>query len=299
MTLLEHERLAIDGFRGDAPLPTAADEDAWIAFGLRCQLEVARMLRSFDTGPQSKRWTKQDGSPATELEQQVEAHLRRRLARFAPEAVFVGEESGGVLPESGFSVAVDPVDGTWAFLTGIALWTSTFAVFRDGRPWLGFVSNPSSGEVAYNRVGQGSRVLRVDVFGEGDRGWALPEAAPRRADQKPLVLVHPSVGSIDLRQSLDAAWRDGHLGVVRGAGGSPAWGLLEAARGNYVYVNGWHGRAAEPFDLAAAVLVLRGAGGEAVDRDGDPIDPRSHAGLLIAGVDEAARQAVLGWARGS
>ena len=47
---------------------------------------------------------------------------------------------------------------------------------------------------------------------------------------------------------------------------------MEAARGHFVYANLWSKRAAEAFDLAAAVLIVRQAGGDACDLDGEPID---------------------------
>ncbi len=80
--------------------------------------------------------------------------------------------------------------------------------------------------------------------------------------------------------------------MVRSPGGSPAWALLEAAKGSFVYVNLWSKRPAEAFDLAAACLLVRGAGGEITDLDGTPIDLVSHAGPFVAAVDEDHRRIV-------
>jgi fructose-1,6-bisphosphatase/inositol monophosphatase family enzyme len=79
---------------------------------------------------------------------------------------------------------------------------------------------------------------------------------------------------------------------VRSCGGSPAWGLLEAARGHYVYVNAWAVRPAEPFELAAGVLLVRGAGGEVTDLGGAAIDLVRHAGPWLAAVDAEQRARV-------
>ena len=80
---------------------------------------------------------KDDGSPATRLEADIESLQPRRVGKFEPCAVVVGEETGGVLSSSGIEIAIDPVDGTWAFLSGTETYTTTLAVFRDGAPVLG------------------------------------------------------------------------------------------------------------------------------------------------------------------
>ena len=112
-----------------------------------------------------------------------------------------------------------------------------------------------------------------------------------------LVNVHPSRAAAPLVASLYAAWQGDSLRMVRSPGGSPSWALLEAAKGNFVYVNLWTKRPAEAFDLAAGVLLVEGAGGRVTDLDGESIDPVRHAGPFVAGVDAASRQKVIEIAR--
>ena len=40
--------------------------------------------------------------------------------------------------------------------------------------------------------------------------------------------------------------------MLKLSGGSPAWSLLEAAKGRFVYVNLWTSRPADPFDLVVS-----------------------------------------------
>ncbi len=263
-----------------------AADSAWASFGLRCMLESCRLLRGSAVALAKDVNIKQDGSPATRLERDVEQGIRARLSEFDPTAAFVGEETGGELPLSGLAVAVDPVDGTWAFLTETGTWASTLAVFRDGQAIAGFVASPMTGELGYALAGGPTRCLRVSTFGEGDSALELPSGGPQ--SEKLLVNLHPSRGDEAMRQVLYAAWNRSELRMVRSPGGSPAWGLLEAARGHFIYVNAWSGRPAEPFDLAAGVLLVRGAGGEVTDLDGAPIDPLEHAGPWVAGLDAGA-----------
>jgi fructose-1,6-bisphosphatase/inositol monophosphatase family enzyme len=59
--------------------------------------------------------------------------------------------------------------------------------------------------------------------------------------------------------------------MVRMSGGSPAFALIEAAKGSFNYVNLWPVRPTEFYDLSADIMLIRGAGGKVVDLDGLPI----------------------------
>ena len=58
-----------------------------------------------------------------------------------------------------------------------------------------------------------------------------------------------------------------------------------AARGKFTYVNQWSERPAEAYDLAAGVLLVREAGGDVTDLEGQSIDSLRHSGPFVAGVD--------------
>lgn len=54
----------------------------------------------------------------------------------------------------------------------------------------------------------------------------------------------------------------------------------------------WVGRNAarrtkEPFDLAAGLLIVRAAGGDVIDLNGNAVSPIEHSGVFIAGTDRA------------
>jgi len=293
------ERAILDDFqRGTAGGAwNGVDDAAWTGFGVRCLLEAARVLRMHAVAHGERVELKQDGSPVTSLERRIEDDVRARLRAFAPSAAFVGEESGGRVPSTGFAVAVDPVDGTWAFLSEASTWACALAVLRDGQPFAGFVANPSTGELAYALRGGEARLLRLSAFGEPTSAHSLPTR--RAGDDELLVHLHPGRGTDALHAALHAAWSRGEVRVVRSPGGSPAWALAEAARGHHVYVNAWSRRPAEPFDLVAGALLVRGAGGEVVDARGEPIDATRHAGPWLAGVGAGKLARVVALVRGT
>ena len=290
--LVALERQALDAFRRRDPITPwdGVDPQAWVAFGLLCSLEAGCVLRVRSAAFDEHVETKGDGSPVTHLERVVELGIRERLQRFERSAAFLGEETGGTLPDCGYAVAVDPVDGTWGLLSGTASWACVITVLCDGEPFAGFVANPVTGELAYALRGGRARLVRLSAFGEPPAAHTLPTSSP--GGNGLLVCLHPDPDAKALRTTLHEAWRRGELDVVRSPGGSPAWSLVEAARGHYVTLNAWSSTPAQPFDLAAGALILRSAGGEVVDASGKPIDATRHAGPWLAGIDADKRSRV-------
>jgi fructose-1,6-bisphosphatase/inositol monophosphatase family enzyme len=280
------ERAAIDGHRRSTEIEPPAGvgrDDRAVYLCLRLLLEAGQLVRARrGTADRSGLKIKDDGSPATEIEERIEAEIRTRLSCFGPDAVLIGEESGGVLAPGGTAVAIDPIDGTRAFLAKTETYSTTLALIRDGETVLGMVSNPSTGEIAYATAGGSARLIHLSLFGEPDAALALGAAPPA---EPTLVHIHPSRNGADVVDTLYRAWERRDIAMVRSPGGSPSWGLIEAAGGRFVYANLWDDRPAEAFDLAAGVLVVRRAGGEVSHLDGTPIEALWHAGPFVAGLD--------------
>lgn len=265
----------------------------WLRVGLWAMLSIgARIRRSRITLDGIDDSRKADGSPVTDLEQQIEDFLRATLEQQLPGTQFMGEESGAAMPGPGVTAVMDPIDGTWAFLSQSEACATTLVFFEDGVPRVGLIMNPATGEIGYTEPDTPSRLLQLPMFGEEAQAAALPtKAAP--AAGPVLVNVHPSRRSPALVRALYRQWNASLIRQVKSTGGSPGWAMLEAAKGHYVYVNLWSNAITAPYDLAAAVLLLRNAGGDVVGADGRPVDSLRHRGPFIAGIDAAARECVL------
>jgi fructose-1,6-bisphosphatase/inositol monophosphatase family enzyme len=263
---------------------TDDSESLALYLGLRFMLQSGKVIRENRTGIDRADVTlKEDGSPATAIEELIEQRLRQIIPAFDFEPVVVGEETGGELPAAGSALVIDPIDGTWAFLTETETYSTTLALIRDGRAILGMVGNPVSGEIVYATAEGGARLLRLPVFGEPVAAHPLPtQEAP---DRPVLVNFHPSRSGRAVSDCLLEAWERGEISMLRSPGGSPAWALVEAARGHFTYLNLWAKRPARPYDLAAGALILRRAGGEVTDLAGRPVDALGHSGPFVAGLD--------------
>jgi fructose-1,6-bisphosphatase/inositol monophosphatase family enzyme len=261
------------------------EPDDWLRFGLVLLTKIGSIIRRIRLQPlKDQVHFKEDGSPATRQESEIEALTREALSKFAPQAQLIGEETGGRLPEHGIAVAIDPIDGTWAFINRSETCATSLAFLKDSIPFLGMVLNPITGELAYSFSSGQTRLLQFSVFGEGNIGQDLPLDSVK--SDIFLVNIHPQKDVGKLVLNLFKLWNRNELSMVRLPGGSPCFALLEAAKGNFSYVNLWPGKAADPYDLAAGVLLVRGAGGEVIDLSGMPVKSVEHSGPFVAGIDK-------------
>ncbi len=76
----------------------------------------------------------------------VETFIRQRLEEAFPEDGILGEEHGLQQGISGFTWAVDPIDGTNAFVNGLPYWCVSIALLEKGEPVIGVIRLPCDGE---------------------------------------------------------------------------------------------------------------------------------------------------------
>ena len=288
MDLNPIEKEAIEEFRRrsspDWPSPPVDERAEWLRFGLFLLSRAGAIVRNMRLGPLKKLVRfKADGSPVTLQDEEIESILQKEASRFMPDMHIVGEESGGRIPLEGIAVAVDPIDGTWAFINRMETCATSLVFLRDQVPFLGLVMNPVTGELAYAFSDSKSRLLQFSMFGENDTGYDLP--IERASPDSVLVHVHPNKSAGDLMNRLLRGWADGEISMLRMSGGSPAYFLLEAAKGSFGYINLWSSRPAEVYDLLAGILIVRGAGGEVIDTTGTSVSGLDHSGPFIAGID--------------
>ncbi|MEM1180254.1 MAG: inositol monophosphatase family protein, partial [Acidobacteriota bacterium] len=137
LTPFESDLVASLGAETRDPAGSPDDARAWLALFASAACDVAGRLRAYRFMPLSGEVAfKEDHSPVTAVEREVEHQLRRRIHAFDRSASVVGEEHGGQLHSTGVSIAIDPVDGTWALLNRSASFAISIAALRDGEPWL-------------------------------------------------------------------------------------------------------------------------------------------------------------------
>ena len=212
----------------------------------------------------------------TEADLAMEAALTEGVRRVLPGAAVVGEEAvaadPGVRAAAGaeLAVIVDPLDGTWNFAHGVAVFGTILAVARRGEPVWGLLYNPLLDDWVVARRGGGAWFGRPGE--EPVRLAVAPEAPPEAMTGfVPLFLFPP-----ERRQAVAEAM----LGLGRATSlrcSCHEYRLL--VQGHVHFIVGAH---MEPWDHAAGVLVLREAGGCAELLDGRAYDCRLASGRLLA-----------------
>ncbi len=211
-------------------------------------------------------WTKQGGSPVTEADTGVDSFLKVSCAMALPGAAWLSEETADDPARLGSRLVwvVDPIDGTRAFMAGSPDWCVCVALLADNEPILGIVHAPALGLTYEARRGAGALCngAPITVAAAGLR-------EPRIAGPKPMLdalargfsfEAQPKVPSLALR-------------LARVADASLDGGLVSPD--------------ARDWDLAAADLILREAGGQVTTLDGSRLGYNRvrpvHATLVAAG----------------
>ncbi len=247
-------------------------------------------LPFFRSGSQTsaKIWSKAGGSPVTEADVAVDTFLKIRLSQIVPAAAWLSEETVDDALRIGHDLVwiVDPIDGTRAFLSGHQDWSIAVALLKAGEPVVGFVHAPALGHNYEAIRGRGATRNGTPIGVARDP--ALPTA--RVTGPKPMIDRLARGASPDRADvAFDRIDRIPSLAlrVARVAEGSVDVGLVSSN--------------ARDWDLAAADLILREAGGSVSDMAGVPTvynRPDPVHGELIA-VPHGLRDAVVAaWDRG-
>lgn len=189
------------------------------------------------------------GSPVTEADFAVDRFLFAEMARLAPEAAWLSEESADsadrLTRES--LIVVDPIDGTLAFTRGDDRWSVSIALVVRGRPVAGVIHAPALGETYAGAQGLGAFLNDSRLF------------APQRTEIAGAALVAPRA-----MQDRFAAAPQGFVMAPRTP--SLALRLADIASGRHDVVVAAPN--ARDWDIAAADILLAEAGARLSEPEG-------------------------------
>ncbi len=190
--------------------------------------------------------------PVTDDDLAVEKRIFAAIGARYPAHGLYGEESGFLAPERPFTWVVDPIDGTGNFAAGLPLFAVSIALLHEGVP-VAAAAFSALERVTY-------RAERGGGAWKGARRLRLRDLPPASS---PIVGLQPRRG---MRPYLPRLL--GEVGKIRRLG-SAVLHLLAVASG--AWQAGLDERA-RCHDLAAAILILREAGGVLLRLDGSPIE---------------------------
>lgn len=222
--------------------------------------EAAALVETF-TGRSLAVQHKTGGEPVSQADLASNDHIVRRLAEAFPDDAILSEEA----PDDGTRLAkprvwmIDPIDGTRDFLRGENGYAVMIGLCVEGRPLLGVVAQPATGDTWLGVVGHGAWQERAD----GSR-TPLRVSAVTRASAIRLVASKS--------HRTDYYERFCHtLGITDdlalGSVGLKVAMVAQGSRDLYVYP----GSHAKIWDSCGPEAILTAAGGKLTDSDGQPL----------------------------
>ena len=211
---------------------------------------------------------KTDQSPVTIADRSAEQAMRAVLAERFPDHGVLGEEFGHDRPDARFCWVLDPIDGTRAFITGRPLFGTLIALLEDGKPILGIIDQPVTGERWIGAIG------RKTAFRGPMGGRAGCRACPTLAE------AELSITGLNLLGADQSRWQRLADSVRRVSWGGDcyAYGLLALGHIDVIAET-----TMKLWDWAALVPIVEGAGGRITDWSGQPLRPDSDGSVLAVG----------------
>ena len=226
---------------------------------------AGRVIRRYFREPLAAE-RKADSSPVTEADRAAEQAMRDVLRQHFPDDAILGEEAGRDGPDGARAWVLDPIDGTRAFITGRPTFCALIALVVGGRPVLGLIDQPVTGERWTGSAGQPTRFA-------GRFGGRAGCRACVSLGQAELSVTSPEVFGPDLPRWQRLA---GAAGRVSYGGDGYAYGLLALGQIDVIAE-----ATMQVWDWAALVPVVEGAGGRVTDWAGAPLR-RDGPGQVLA-----------------
>jgi histidinol phosphatase-like enzyme (inositol monophosphatase family) len=211
---------------------------------------------------------KPDRTPVTIADRSAEQAMRATLAERFPEHGIQGEEFGIDRPDARFRWVLDPIDGTKAFITGRPVFGTLIALMDDGRPVLGVIDQPITGERWIGVAGHPT-VFRGALGGRAGCRLCASLAEAELSCTGPYLLGEEAPR---WQRLADAVCR------VSWGGDCYAYGLLALGQIDIIAE-----ATMKPWDWAALVPVIEGAGGRVTDWMGEALRTDGDGRVLAVG----------------
>jgi histidinol phosphatase-like enzyme (inositol monophosphatase family) len=200
--------------------------------------------------------TKADASPVTLADKGAEDLLRQLIAKKFPKHGIIGEEFGTENADAEFVWVLDPIDGTKSFISGVPLFGTLIALLHQGQPVLGCIHQP---------------ILRQLMLGDNQTTTLNGRPVRCRATTRLADATLLTSDTLNLAKYQNGPACDRVLAAAKLV---RTWG---DCYGYLLVAGGWADVMLDPimnpWDIAALVPVIRGAGGVVTNWSGGPAYP--------------------------
>lgn len=192
--------------------------------------------------------------PVTEADRTAESVMRKIINDTFPDHGIIGEEHGPEREDAEFVWVLDPIDGTRSFITGIPLWGTLIGLLRNGKPILGMMAQPFTGE---------------HFAGDGKRAWyrgpggkrALATRSCAKLSDAALFTTTPAIFGLTDRPSYDRV--EASVRLTRYGADCYAYCMVGSGNADLVVE-----AELKPYDIVALIPIIEGAGGRVTSWEG-------------------------------
>ena len=223
----------------------------------------------------------------TVADEAAETRIGIGLERVFPGCSVLGEEAATrdpalltTLPNAERCFVLDPIDGTYNFVSGLPLFGVIVAIVERGRTTGAVIHDPVGDDTAVAMAGQGAWMERA---GQADLPLRVATPVPLDAMSGSVswrFMPEPRRSHVCARLPAVAAAFDYRCSAHQ-------YRLMAAG---HCHFSVYHKLL--PWDHAAGVLLHQEAGGTSARLDGSPYDPADVTGGLICATDPASWQAL-------
>ncbi len=226
--------------------------DAWVAAAIAAADAAGAVIRPFFRTAVAAD-VKADQSPVTVADRDAEMAMRAVLRERCPDHGILGEEFGLERPEAGLRWVLDPIDGTRAFITGRPTFGTLVALLDGDTPVVGIIDQPVTRERWIGVAGRPTAFMGPLGGQAGTRACADLSLAELSATSPEMLGDHLPRWQLVATRAKRNYW----------GGDCYAYGLLALGQIDVIVECDL-----KPWDWAALVPVIEGAGGRMTDWTG-------------------------------
>lgn len=209
---------------------------------------------------------------ASEADEKSEELIIKAIKKKFPDHYILSEEDWSKSNEKSFKAAqnadfawlIDPLDGTNNFINGIPIYAVSIGLLSKGKPVVGVVYNPASGECFYAAKGMGAYLIdfKINPFKKNK----LPKMVNSKKTSSCLFSPAPDYEEEDPFERQLSVFRKNIVNAraVRRLG-SAALELCYVANGN---LDAYWEKSLKPWDVAAAAVICQEVDVKLTDFDG-------------------------------